>query len=355
MPSRFESYRMVDGKTPLAAGYFNPVLQELDLRLVGLEELRVSWLDAVAQVQELGLARINELVGAPMETVNQAITDIEQRLAVLPQMVSQDQVTTQLQAAMAAEAQARTLLQQRLEQLRQTVNEIQGVDLFPSMDGKAGQFLSNDGTARVWDTPSVTALKRGSAQPQQLLGIDDAGKIVGMVPVRRLDYSERANLRSLATGTAMVRGLGVFEWDTTVDAADVDDDATLFRATGGCWRMLAADPEAVVRIAQLQLDGLASQFLQTTFGMSLTSLASQAEVVFDVPLPGVSEDCHAFVTPGKAFAPASERPKLSHTAWIEADGVRVSLRNHGSTVAELTPGAWTVLCIKPAINPRNFK
>ena len=259
MPSRFESYRMVDGKTPLAAGYFNPVLQELDLRLVGLEELRVSWLDAVAQVQELGLARINELVGAPMETVNQAITDIEQRLAVLPQMVSQDQVTAQLQAAMAAEAQARALLQQRLEQLRQTVTEIQGVDLFPAMDGKAGQFLSNDGTARVWDTPSVTALQRGSAQPQQLLGIDDAGKIVGMVPVRRLDYTERATLRSLATGTAMVRGLGVFEWDTTVDAADVDDDATLLLGTGGCWRMVAAGPEAVMQLVRLQFDELVLQ------------------------------------------------------------------------------------------------
>lgn len=348
MPSRFESYRMVDGKTPLAAGYFNPVLQELDLRLVGLEELRVSWLDAVAQVQELGLARINELVGAPMETVNQAITDIEQRLAVLPQMVSQDQVTTQLQAAMAAEAQARALLQQRLEQLRQTVTEIQGVDLFPAMDGKAGQFLSNDGTGRVWDTPSVTALKRGSAQPQQLLGIDDAGKVVGMVPVRRLDYTERATLRSLATGTAMVRGLGVFEWDTTVDAADVDDDATLFRASGGCWRMLAMAPDMAFDAVDSAYRQLQQQSLHAVFAMTATALAAGAETTFNVQIDGLMPGDHLQVTPGAAIAAtAADRLKLKTNLWVAIDGVAtVAIHNTGTAAAALTPSMWSVLAIK---------
>ena len=77
MPARFDAYRMTDGKTPLSARYFNPVWQDLDLRLVELEALRVGWLEAVSQVSNLGLARINELVGAPMATVNEAIATLQ--------------------------------------------------------------------------------------------------------------------------------------------------------------------------------------------------------------------------------------------------------------------------------------
>lgn len=182
MPSRFESYRMVDGKTPLAAAYFNPILQELDLRLVGLEELRASWLEAVAQVQELGLARINELVGQPMQTVNDAISEMEHRIAALPHMVSQEQLSHQLQQAMQAEEQARAQLQQALDTLHQTVHQMGGVDVFPSMEGKAGQFLTNDGDGRAWGIPKVTDLQRGTAQPRQLLGVSPTGVLVGMPP-----------------------------------------------------------------------------------------------------------------------------------------------------------------------------
>ena len=87
MPARFDAYRMTDGKTPLSARYFNPVWQDLDLRLVELEALRVGWLEAVSQVSNLGLARINELVGAPMTTVNEAIATLQQSLAELPDVV----------------------------------------------------------------------------------------------------------------------------------------------------------------------------------------------------------------------------------------------------------------------------
>ena len=79
MPARFDAYRMTDGKTPLSARYFNPVWQDLDLRLVELEALRVGWMEAVSKVSNLGLARINELVGAPMS--NSTSRDSDTRMA----------------------------------------------------------------------------------------------------------------------------------------------------------------------------------------------------------------------------------------------------------------------------------
>ena len=49
------------------------------------------------------------------------------------------------------------------------------VDVFPSMEGKAGQFLTNDGDGRAWGIPKVTDLQRGTAQPRQLLGVSHTG------------------------------------------------------------------------------------------------------------------------------------------------------------------------------------
>lgn len=67
MPSRFEKYRLKDGVTRLGASFFNPVFQDIDLRISGLESLQVAWEVAVARVTQFGLARINEVI-APTST-----------------------------------------------------------------------------------------------------------------------------------------------------------------------------------------------------------------------------------------------------------------------------------------------
>lgn len=67
MPSRFERYRVKDGTTKLGEAFFNPVLQDIDLRISGLESLQIAWEVAVARVTQFGLARINEVV-APTST-----------------------------------------------------------------------------------------------------------------------------------------------------------------------------------------------------------------------------------------------------------------------------------------------
>lgn len=343
MPARFDAYRMTDGKTPLSARYFNPVWQDLDLRLVELEALRVGWLEAVSQVSNLGLARINELVGAPMTTVNEAIATLQQSLAELPDVVLAGELDTALQA----EAQARALLAQQITALQ----DVSGGDPFPPMAGQAGKFLTTDGETRAWGTPTVppvTGLQRGTAQPRQLLGISAAGAVVGMAPLELLDYADRAQLRTLTSGSAIVRGLGLFTWE--VGSTEPDDDETCFAAAGGAWVLTAAGPDAVRALWLAEISALQSaltrhlaKFLRAGFAMSATSLAANAEVTFTVALEGASSGDSVVVTPVEALA-----SNVSCVGVVTAAGtVTVSVRNASASTTTLTPGTWQVLVIKP--------
>ena len=347
MPARFDAYRMTDGKTPLSARYFNPVWQDLDLRLVELEALRVGWLEAVSQVSNLGLARINELVGAPMTTVNEAIATLQQSLAELPDVVLAGELDTALQA----EARARALLAQQITALQQAIEDVSGGDPFPPMAGQAGKFLTTDGETRTWGTPTVppvTGLQRGTAQPRQLLGISAAGAVVGLAPLELLAYADRAQLRTLTSGSAIVRGLGLFTWEA--GSTEPDDDETCFAAAGGAWVLTAAGPDAVRALWLAEISALQSaltrhlaKFLRAGFAMSATSLAANAEVTFTVALDGASSGDSVVVTPVATLNRA-----VSCVGVVTAAGtVTVSVRNASSSTATLTPGTWQVLVIKP--------
>lgn len=79
MPSRFDKYRMKDGLTKLGGAYFNPLLQDIDLRIAALEALEISWKGAVATVSEYGLARINETVGPVVSDLEDASAAAEEK------------------------------------------------------------------------------------------------------------------------------------------------------------------------------------------------------------------------------------------------------------------------------------
>ena len=100
MPSRFERYRVVDGKTPLAARYFNPVFQDLDLRLASLEEVRISWDTAVKEVVKFGLTRIDELITEPLREVSQLSNQAHATSAQLEQLRQLAQDRTAILAAL---------------------------------------------------------------------------------------------------------------------------------------------------------------------------------------------------------------------------------------------------------------
>ena len=93
MPRRFDSYRMRDGATPLAERYFNPIWQDLDLRLAGIEELQVSWEAVVRLVTDLGLVRINEVLAPAFEAMDQNLASAGVKLG---------EIEAKRQAAIAA-------------------------------------------------------------------------------------------------------------------------------------------------------------------------------------------------------------------------------------------------------------
>lgn len=62
-----EKYAMREGVTPLSAGELNQRFYAVVRRLHELELLRMDWVDAVTQVQNHGLERINDAVAPLLE------------------------------------------------------------------------------------------------------------------------------------------------------------------------------------------------------------------------------------------------------------------------------------------------
>ena len=349
MPARFDAYRMKDGKTPLSERYFNPVFQDLDMRLVELEALRMGWLDAVSQVSNLGIARINEVLGGPMEkvdaameTVDAAMATLQQALAELPDVV----LAGELQPQIAA-------LQQQIAALQQAMEAASGADPFPPVAGQEGKFLATDGETQTWESlPPVTGLQRGAAKPRQLLGVSAAGAVVGMAPLELLSYEDRAQLRTLTEGNAIVRGLGLFTWEA--GSTELDDDETCFATAGGAWVLTAAGPDAVRALWQAEVSAMQAEvsamqqtrFLSADFSMSATSVAGGAQVTFIVALVGATNGDSVYVTPDRALPAA-----VSTVGVVTQPGtVTVSVRNVSASTATLTPGTWKVLVIQHGRN-----
>ena len=342
MPARFDAYRMTDGKTPLAARYFNPVWQDLDLRLVELEALRVGWLDAVSQVSNLGIARINEVLGGPMEKVDAAMATLQQALAELPDVV----LAGELQPQIAA-------LQQQIAALQQAMEAASGADPLPPVAGQEGKFLATDGETQTWESlPPVTGLQRGAAKPRQLLGVSAAGAVVGMAPLELLGYADRAQLRTLTEGNAIVRGLGLFTWEA--GSTELDDDETCFATAGGAWVLTAAGPDAVRALWQAEVSAMQAEvsamqqtrFLSADFSMSATSVAGGAQVTFIVALVGATNGDSVYVTPDRELPAA-----VSTVGVVTQPGtVTVSVRNVSASTNTLTPGTWKVLVIQHGRN-----
>lgn len=74
MAIKRDKYRFKDGATSLDAATFNLIFFDLDARLHALESLGVTWQDAVRELQQYGLARINGAL-APLLSETQANID----------------------------------------------------------------------------------------------------------------------------------------------------------------------------------------------------------------------------------------------------------------------------------------
>lgn len=356
MPSRIDRYRMKDGVTPLAARYFNPVWQDIDLRLAELEQLRMGWQEAVRLVSDLGLARINEVIGGPLNTVNAAIEQVQQALADMPEVVVQGD----LDAALQAEAAARAVLAQQITVINEALASLGAIDPFPNMTGAAGKWLGTDGETRFWGTPSVTSLGKGSAAAGQLLGINPAGNVVGLPNVVVVD--SLAALRALEPAGdgqwALWKDTGLYLFQQA--GTGIDDGELVIQPTagGGRWllqavgwdmvaAMLAAD---LARLDELEtaiaavLDRLPAPRYRATATCSASSLASLATFDFTVTVPGAEVgDAVIVIPPGLLDA------RIVYSALVSASGIvtiRLSNPSASSATSNVGSGSWGVLVMK---------
>ena len=102
MGSRFEKYRMKDGVTPLAASYFNPVLQDVDTRITDLEAGRQDYDTAIAEVRDHGLARITDALDPRLAEADATLQALDAGIAALPTVASEGYVDAGVAAGAAA-------------------------------------------------------------------------------------------------------------------------------------------------------------------------------------------------------------------------------------------------------------
>lgn len=69
-------YRIVDGKSRLDGETLNAIFFDCDARLHALESLGVSWQDAVRELQDFGLARINGVLEPVLDGATEELASI---------------------------------------------------------------------------------------------------------------------------------------------------------------------------------------------------------------------------------------------------------------------------------------
>ncbi len=100
MATQYPKYQMQDGKTRLGQEYFNPILQDLDSRLDKLEKLQVSWLAAIAELQQFGLDRIDGSLGPVLEEAQVQLTEASAMAEELTTMIAEADIPGQIEAGL---------------------------------------------------------------------------------------------------------------------------------------------------------------------------------------------------------------------------------------------------------------
>ena len=108
MATRYLSYAMIDGKTRLGVEYFNPVWKDIDVRLDKLENKQISWDEAVRELNEFGLERIDNTIGPVLTAAQVELAEAQAASAQLQQMIEDADIQGQLDTALAAQSAAVT-------------------------------------------------------------------------------------------------------------------------------------------------------------------------------------------------------------------------------------------------------
>lgn len=103
MAVKRDAYRFKDGVTDLSAKTFNQIFSDLDARLHSLEQLGVTWKDAVFELQQFGLERINGALAPVLEQMTSDVAELNtQRTSFLAWWDSVKEDVVDIHAAAAA-------------------------------------------------------------------------------------------------------------------------------------------------------------------------------------------------------------------------------------------------------------
>jgi hypothetical protein len=80
---KFEQYRIKDNVTPLNGSTFGHIFGDIDARIDGLESIVITWKQAVAEVQNFGIKRINGMLEPVLTAANNSLAGIQTELATL--------------------------------------------------------------------------------------------------------------------------------------------------------------------------------------------------------------------------------------------------------------------------------
>lgn len=101
MATEYPRYQMQDGKTRLSQEYFNPIWQALDSRLDTLEKKKWEIEEAIRQLQEFALDRIDASLVPVLDEAQSALSEAQTILADLQAMITEADIPALISAAMA--------------------------------------------------------------------------------------------------------------------------------------------------------------------------------------------------------------------------------------------------------------
>lgn len=227
MSSRIDKYRMKDGVTVLGERFFNPVFQDVDLRITALENLNIAWEQAVNTVTQFGLIRINEVLA--------------------PSFAEADAKSAEIEAARLAAIAAMAELQDALD----NYEAIASADITAWKNAHIAELGTLAGHALLTDNPhAVTKAQVGLGNVDNT---SDVNKPVSTAVQAALDAKAGITTQQTLTNKTIT---GLLETKAAIAASNIDlSTANLFSKTiGGATTFTVSNVPAAGTAASFLLD-----------------------------------------------------------------------------------------------------
>ena len=126
MATAYPRYEMRDGETRLGQEYFNPIFKDLDTRLDALEQKKWEIEEAIRQLQEFALDRIDASLVPVLEEAQAALSESQAILTDLQSMIAEADIPALIAAAMAPfVADVNEALEAQNDSFTESINTLQ--------------------------------------------------------------------------------------------------------------------------------------------------------------------------------------------------------------------------------------